>query len=514
MNNLIQKAKSSKQEAIVGALILVLTSLYLLTRFINLTIIPVFADEAIYLRWAQVMQAVPSLRFLPLSDGKQPLFMWLVIPFLKIFSDPLFAGRVLSVLTGLGGILGIYFLCYLLFKNKIISLFALILYLITPYIYFFNRMALPDNMLSVLFVWSLIFLILTVKYLRLDTAMIAGILIGLAWLTKSPAIFLFALMPITILLFSFSKEKKNLQMAKLAGYWAIIGIFSFTIYNILRLGAEFHMIAIRNRDYVFTITDVLQHPFNPLIGNLKSVINWFWIWLTPVISVLGVTGMFLSIKKSWRSGLFLLLCFMLPLIAQSLIAKVYTARYVLFLVPFWLIFSAFTIEKIFITLKNKILTTAILVGIFIFPVYQITLLMFNPQKAWIPANEREGYLQLWTAGYGINESAEYIKSIALSNKVLVGTEGYFGTLPDGLQIYLNQIPNITVIGVGYPIKETPKQLKDGLIDNRVFLLVNDSRFLIANPNDFNLVAKYPKAVSRDGTIESLLFFELLKNYEN
>ncbi|MEK7112149.1 MAG: hypothetical protein AAB875_02375, partial [Patescibacteria group bacterium] len=58
-------------------------------RLYNLNLIPVFVDEAIYIRWAQVMRAEPTLRFLPLSDGKQPLFMWLSIPFLKIFSDPL-----------------------------------------------------------------------------------------------------------------------------------------------------------------------------------------------------------------------------------------------------------------------------------------------------------------------------------------------------------------------------------------------------------------------------------------
>src|SRR3989344_7820512 len=86
----------------------------LFLRLYNLTIFPVFADEAIYIRWAQVMRAEQNLRFLPLSDGKQPLFMWLVIPFLKIFSDPLFAGRFLSLLTGLSSLAGIYILSRIL----------------------------------------------------------------------------------------------------------------------------------------------------------------------------------------------------------------------------------------------------------------------------------------------------------------------------------------------------------------------------------------------------------------
>ena len=80
--------------------------LYFLLRVPNLTKIPVFVDEAIYIRWAQVMQNEPTLRFLPLSDGKQPLFMWLIIPALKVFSDPLVAGRMVSVLAGFGTLVG------------------------------------------------------------------------------------------------------------------------------------------------------------------------------------------------------------------------------------------------------------------------------------------------------------------------------------------------------------------------------------------------------------------------
>src|SRR3989304_6028586 len=80
---------------IIGFVIL---SVALVLRLFKLTYLPIFGDEAIYIRWAQVMRAEPTLRFLPLSDGKQPLFMWVVIPFLKVISNPLFAGRLVSLL--------------------------------------------------------------------------------------------------------------------------------------------------------------------------------------------------------------------------------------------------------------------------------------------------------------------------------------------------------------------------------------------------------------------------------
>ena len=85
--------KINSKAIIIGLLILVLAAVL---RFVNLNSLPIFADEAIYVRWSQVMRAESSLRFLPLSDGKQPLFMWATIPILKIFTtDPLLAGRTL-----------------------------------------------------------------------------------------------------------------------------------------------------------------------------------------------------------------------------------------------------------------------------------------------------------------------------------------------------------------------------------------------------------------------------------
>ncbi|MGI5826536.1 MAG: ArnT family glycosyltransferase [Patescibacteria group bacterium] len=479
------------------------------TRLTNLTIIPVFADEAIYIRWAQVMKAVPSLRFLPLSDGKQPLFMWTVIPFLKIFSDPLVAGRMVSVFSGFGTLIGVYTLSYLLFKNKMVSFFASLLYLISPFTLFFDRMALADGMLACWGIWSLVFGVGLVRFLRLDLAMILGISLGLGLLTKSPAL-IFALLLPSVLVLSKHKEINLSLLAKLAGLLVVVYLFSFAIYNILRLGPEFHMIGIRNKDYVFSLPEVLRHPFNPLVGNLKSVVVWYWILLTPLTFVSGIVGGTVALKKSTREAVLLWLWVLVPLLAQSAIAKVYTSRYILYTVPFFLIFAAHFIERVFNSVRSKVLVIGFLVLVFLAPVYGSLLLISDPDRAWLPENERSGYLQLWTAGQGIKQSSEYLREVAQSQKVLVGTEGFFGTLPDGLQIYLEGVPNVTVIGVGQPIKEISAKLTDGLVDNRVFLLVNDSRFKIKDTTNLRLIAKYPKAVSKDGHQENLLFFEILK----
>src|SRR3989338_8000135 len=98
--------------------ILFIGLLTFITRVINLDAIPIFTDEAIYIRWAQIGLADPAHRFISLTDGKQPLFTWLMYPVLMVFSDPLIAGRFVSVLSAVVTSIGIYFLAKELFNRK------------------------------------------------------------------------------------------------------------------------------------------------------------------------------------------------------------------------------------------------------------------------------------------------------------------------------------------------------------------------------------------------------------
>src|SRR3989338_972947 len=91
---------------------------FLLTRLINLKIIPIFTDEAIYTYWAQVALHDPANRFISLEDGKQPLFIWIAAIFQKFISDPLLASRLVSVVAGGFSLVGIYLLAKLFFDKK------------------------------------------------------------------------------------------------------------------------------------------------------------------------------------------------------------------------------------------------------------------------------------------------------------------------------------------------------------------------------------------------------------
>lgn len=486
-----------------------LTIIIFFLRFYHLTILPVFADEAIYIRWSQVMKAEETLRFLPLSDGKEPLFMWIMIPFFKFIHDPLFAGRSVSVLSGFGTLLGITYLSWLLFKSKKVSLGAALIYAVTPFAFFFDRLSLVDSMLSCFGIWTFIFAYLAFTKERLDFAMIAGFALGGAWLTKSPALF-FALMLPSLWLF-VKNPKSLLKVIPLTLVTVGIG---YGFYNILRLGPNFSLIASRNLDYVWPISHIFTSPLDPLKPWLLQAWQWIVMMGPWTIIVLAVLGYVINWKKNWKQMIVLSVWFLGPIFVQSEFAKVFTARYILFSIPYLVIISA----SVFISEnKNWLKILSFIAAIFFAQALLFDRwLVLDPQKANLPRSERSGYLEEWTAGYGIKESADYLRNLSVNLKpgehILAGTEGYFGTLPDGLQMYLNDDPKVIVIGTGLGFDHLSSKLADSKKSGvRTFLVVNKSRFG-HNPAEFGftVINEFPKAVRPGGSRDSLLLMELTK----
>jgi len=502
MKKLLTK-EVSKNAIFFGILIIFL---FFFLRLINLTIFPVFCDEAIYIRWAQIMKSEPTLRFLPLSDGKQPLFMWLTMPFLKFFSDPLFAGRIVSVLAGFGSLVGIFFLSLVLFDSKKIAFLSSLIYTFVPYSVFFERMALVDSLLNCFGIWSLVISVLLIKHQRPDLAMIGGIILGGALITKSPALFFAFLFPFSLILISFKKLKLS-HLGKILGLWLIVYIFAFTIYNILRLGPNFHMIALRNKDYVFSLKEVLSHPLDPLRPHLNDVKDWFPNLLTLPILLTSFGGLILGVKNRKKESLVLFLWFLIPLTTQLFIARVFNSRYLFFTIFPLIIFAGLFLEKLLKRIKKVWLKILVLLIFLSLSFKYDFFLLTNPARAPLTEEMKSGYLRDWTSGYGINEVKEFIKKEAETKKLVVGTEGFFGTLPDGLQIYFDKNPNATILGVGLEFEEIPEALKKASLNDPTYLVINQSRFRVKDTSNLELIFKIPK-VAGSRRQDYLLFFKI------
>jgi len=478
-------------------LIILISGFYFISRLQNLTSIPVFCDEGIYIRWAQVIKTEENLRFIPQTDGKQPLFMWFNAVTLKFIQDPLVAGRLVSILAGFALLLILFiitavFLNYedkeknvfqfiknSLSKNFYHSIFTSLIYCLIPFSFFFDRLALADNLLSLFGLLALLFSFLLAKYPRLDLAIILGFILGLSWLTKSPAIYFIVLSILTFIILnlrSIIHSRRSILILPV-----ISSIIAFLIYNILRLGPQFHMIVLRNKDYIWTISEILKHPLDPLKPHLLNTLSLYNQYLSWPLLIFAFVGLILFFKKNWKLEIgnwkFIILgaWWLLPLIANAALAKVFTARYILFTLPPLIILISIGFLNFLTKIKSNFLKIILITSVFILNINFIYKISINPFNQKLISSERN-YLVEWTSGWGIKESADFLKGRSLNANVIVGTEGAFGTLPDGLQIYARNVPHLTIIGVGLGFTKLP----DSLINARnygdeVYLLINKSR---------------------------------------
>jgi len=489
--------------------------LYFFSRLQHLTAIPVFGDEAIYIRWSQIIKSVETLRFIPQTDGKQPLFMWFTAVVFKFISDPLVASRFISILAGFLSLVGIFSIVCILIsfsnieKNPLKFVFkslkdnfyfgflSSIIYIFLPFSFFFDRMALPDNLLSMFGIWSLLFTLLLSKFKRLDLSLILGIVLGLAWLTKSPAIYFVVLAVFSFIVLNL-KNLKNIYLP------IISSVIAFIIYNILRLGPQFQMIALRNQDYIWSIGEILKHPFDPLkphLGDALVIFNQYISWPVLIFVIIGLVIYFKKFKFQTKN--FVVLCwFVLPFISNCIFAKVFTARYILFTLPPLIVLTTLGLSVFFKKTIFKIIFISLL---FIPNLIFIFNLSTKPFEVKLP-NTESGYLEGWTSGWGIQETAQYLQERSKQANVIVGTEGNFGTLPDGFQIYTNQVNQLTVIGLGLGFTKIPSNLTNAFkYGDEVYILINKSRLTIdsLDLDKLKLVKYYSKP-----TNDQLLLYQL------
>ena len=452
-----------KKEIILAIFV---TFTYLALRLIYITRLPIFTDEAIYIRWAQIALQDSSWRFISLTDGKQPLFIWVAMIFLKFIHDPLLAGRLVSVFSGLFTMAGLFFLSYELFKNKTTAFLTTILYVFYPFAQVYDRMALYDSMVGAFCVWALYFSTLLVKRQKLDIAYTLGIVIGGGVLTKSNAFFSIYLLPFTLILFDFKKS----QLVRRFFRWAVFAIFASVIaygmYNILRLSPLFQIISIKNANFAYPFSQWIQHPFTYLQSNLSGFMSWLTQYLGVSYMVLILISLIL-IKKFFKEKLLLVLYFLLPFIAICLFGNVIYPRFIYFMSLFLLPLAGWGLNYIideairYSSKRNNYLIAKISIPIIVlvfiwYPGLTSFQFAYDPIHARIANADNSQYVNSWASGWGVKESVEFFTQESKTQKIFVATEGTFGLMPESMEIYLVKNKNIIIKGY-WPVDIFPKE---------------------------------------------------------
>ena len=426
---------------------------FFFTRFYNILNLPIFTDEAIYIRWAQIANGDATWRFISLTDGKQPLFIWFTMISLRFIADPLLAGRAVSVAAGFASMIGLFFLTRELFRNYRIGLFAAALYAVYPFALVYDRMALYDSLTAAFFVWALYVQIILVRKIRLDIALILGIVIGGGVLNKTIGFISVYLMPLSLLLFEAKQKERKVRFLKWALFALASVILVYIYYSVLRLSPFFHIINEKNALFIYPLKEWFTHPFQFLAGNLLGLWDWFLVYTTwPVIFL--IAGSFIVGKSMFKEKIFLLFWFLLPFFGLALFGKTLYPRFIFFMTLSLLPLAAFSLDKLMDWIKKPVLATVFILAALLLQMRSDYLIVSNFTHAPIPYSDLNQYIKDWPAGVGVKEAVAFFKDKANSEKIYIATQGSFGLMPYALEIYLVNDANITIHGF-WPVDETP-----------------------------------------------------------
>lgn len=434
---------------------LIIFGIYFFTRLYNILGLPIFTDEAIYIRWSQIALQDANWRFISLTDGKQPMYVWLAMFFLRFINEPLLAGRLVSVLSGLFTLIGIFFLTREIFKNQKIALLASMLYVLFPFALVYDRIALYDSLVAMFIIWSLYFEILLVRYVRLDLALILGMIVGAGMLTKTNANFALILLPFSLLLFNFRDKKYQKHLFHLILYFAVSAILAGLIYSILRLSPFFYIIDQKNYVFIYSPQEWLRHPFTYLFGNLNTFFKWLIDYLTIPFLIL-IPGAFLVGAKYRKELLLLLLWFIIPIFATALFGKQLYPRFLLFMTMPLIPLVAYSVYLLLEKIKFRSLQIFIFTVFILMFVVKDYYIITDFKKAPIPQSDKGQFITGWPSGGGVAESVKFFQEEAKDKKIFIGTQGTFGLMPFSLEIYLNKNPNIKIVGY-WPVGEKVPQ---------------------------------------------------------
>lgn len=449
----------------------ILSILFIGVRMYHLTSLPIFTDEAIYIRWSQIGATDASWRYISLTDGKQPLFTWCMMAALRVISDPLVAGRTVSVFSGLLGMWGMFAVGYELFKSKRVGLIASFLYFASPFSLMYDRLAIYDSLTSALYVWNIYIAILLVRYVRLDIALIFGMSLALGMLNKSSGFLSLYLQPFTLVLFDWKKQNRKKRLWSWVGLSVVAAILSQILYSVLRLSPYFYIIAQKNTIFVYPFKEWITHPFTFFIGNVYGLSDWFINYVTVSWCILALLS-FMTLRGKTKEKMVLVIWWVLPFVALALFGKVLYARYLLPMAMPILILTAVSVERLTTYVSKYYQKITIVILCCLQAIYMSSTILTDISRAVIPKSDIGQLINDWPSGWGVREIVTLLDERSKNEDIAVYTEGTFGLLPYALEIYLHQNKKIEIHGVWPPSKSIPDYIAEKSKSKSTYYITN------------------------------------------
>ncbi|OGD09125.1 hypothetical protein A2397_01505 [Candidatus Amesbacteria bacterium RIFOXYB1_FULL_44_23] len=464
----------------------ILILFFLLSRLINLTLLPVFSDEALYMEWGWREITIPGQAFHSLYDAKQPFLMWFFGLGQIIFPDPLFGSRLTSVFTGLLSLLGLWLISKKLFDQKV-AILTSVLYIVIPNFIFYDRQALMESALTACSIWSLYFLIQLLQTSKFKYALYLGLVLGLGFFTKNTAV-IFLISALAII-FGYSLREKKLFYSLSLSQIVILIVF-FLVNLPLFFQPLYWQTLSSNSRWTFTLTELLRFPisqwFSNSVGNLELVI----VHLTPPLFMLLLFGLWTLFKSKLVTHKLIVLWLLIPAVQYLLSLKFINFMAWRYQTPF-LALAPLILALPLVRISNNFIKSLFI----LLPLSFSLILIFNPilffqiQNRVTKHSYIEGYVTGSDTGYQVNNIVKFLKDQSRTSPIVVGIGVHSFNPESGIWDYFRKDPNVTV-------SYLDSRLFDPQVLNNIECLSSDKPFFfIAKLDDTVGLEKYFEKVT-------------------
>jgi 4-amino-4-deoxy-L-arabinose transferase-like glycosyltransferase len=447
--------------------------LFLLTRLVNLTLLPVFSDEALYIEWGWRELTIPGQAFHSLYDAKQPFLMWFFGLGQIIFPDPLFGSRLASVICGLISLLGLWQLSKKFFDPKIVILSTLV-YCLVPNFVFYDRQALMESALVASVIWSVYFLLQLLHTQKLKYSLFLGLSLGLGFFTKNTAA-VFLVTTLLIILFQSFKHKNLFYALSLS---QISILLTFILVNIsLFFQPMYWQTLSSNSRWTFTLLELLKFPISQWLSNTIGNLELIIVHFTPPLAILFFVGLYQALTGKHKH---------LKILAWWFLVSVFfflvSLRFMNFMS--WRYQTPFlAIAPILIAYPLSKLHKYLQAIVFVFPALFSLILIFNPVGFFRLQNQLtrfsyiDGYVTAYDTGYQLNAIVDYLKARSRKSPILVGIGMHSFNPESGIWDYFRKDPNVTVSYLD------SKLFDPGILDKIDCLTLDKPFYFVAKLND-------------------------------
>lgn len=405
--------------------------LFWLSRLHHLLTLPLFMDEATHLTRAQaVWQGKP---FELLLTGKA-LGPYLAAAFYPFFGAP-WLGRFVIVLVGSIGIAAVMALGRALHSRQV-GLLSGVLWLLCPYLFFFERLALVDATVASLAMLSAWLAVRMLRSGKWPDAVLCGLGLAACAFAKTTGIVFFVIpLGVGILITTRCTWPRRLRQVMLAYLVAAAILLIPAMYIASQSANVFGIGTLASSE--------TQSLGERLSTNQAAAFNAFQSYFTPVFLAIILFGAVVGLGMHPRRGLILLMLISVPLSILLLTATTLYLRYLVIAVPGLLILAASGLVT-FASINRRLRALPwLMVGgwalLYALPFFATAFR--EPPMLPLPEGDRYEYLSGWTSGYGLREVAEDLIRRAQDQPLTaIGMLGSCNTI----RLYVPQMSHVNI----------------------------------------------------------------------